>query len=96
MAPSILPIRPAKLLSSQDHLLPGQLKQTTFFFEVPLDYAAAASPANTIQLHAQRIVKHERPVFPAAADDAPAPEQPYLVYLEGGPGFGNRAPADHP
>ncbi|KAG5943896.1 hypothetical protein E4U53_006988 [Claviceps sorghi] len=96
MAPAILPIPPAKLLSSEDHLLPGQLKQTTLFFEVPLDYAAAPSSRNTIQLHARRVVKHERPIFPAGADDAQTDEKPYLIFLEGGPGFGNRAPADHP
>ncbi|KAG5974959.1 hypothetical protein E4U55_007950 [Claviceps digitariae] len=108
MAPSILPIPPAKLLSSEDYLLPGQLKQTTFFFQVPLDYAEPPSSRNTIQLYARRIVKHERPIVPeeaaaAAADGKPqddaaaaAAQKPYIIYLEGGPGFGNRSPADHP
>ncbi|KAG6002650.1 hypothetical protein E4U21_002910 [Claviceps maximensis] len=104
MAPSILSIPAAKILSCKDHLLPGQLKQTTFFFQVPLDYADAPSSRNTILLHARRIVKHERPVFPEKAaaaadqqtkDDADA-QKPYIIYLEGGPGFGNGAPADHP
>ncbi|KAG6002946.1 hypothetical protein E4U43_001002 [Claviceps pusilla] len=104
MAPSILPIPPAKLLSREDHLLPGQLKQTAFFFHVPLDYASAHSSRNTIQLYARRIVKHERPIFPEEAaadgktreDGAAAAQKPYIIYLEGGPGFGNRSPADHP
>ncbi|KAG6018487.1 hypothetical protein E4U41_003871, partial [Claviceps citrina] len=92
MAPSILPISPAKLLSRQDHLLPGQLRQTTFFFQVPLDYADPCSP--TIQLHARRVARHERPIFPPttetqAQDDE---QRPYMIYLEGGPGFGNRGP----
>ncbi|KID80151.1 Proline iminopeptidase [Metarhizium brunneum] len=94
MGPAILDIPPAKLLSSQDHLLPGQLKITTFFFQVPLDYENPS--ASSIQLYARRVVKHESPIFPPDEEDALKNTKPYMIYLEGGPGFGNRAPADHP
>ncbi|KAG5997074.1 hypothetical protein E4U52_005090 [Claviceps spartinae] len=102
MAPSVLPIPSAKLLSSKDHLLPGQLKQTSFFFEVPLDYAAPPSPTNTLRLHAQRIIQHTRPIVPPSSTPADeqaqtdAAQKPYIVYLEGGPGFGSPSPSGHP
>lgn len=94
MGPAILDIPTAKLLSSKDHLLPGQLKITSFFFEVPLDYENPS--AGSIQLYARRVVKHESPIFPPDEEDALKNVKPYIIYLEGGPGFGNRAPADHP
>lgn len=94
MRPAILDILTAKLLNSKDHILPGQLKITSFFFEVPLDYENPS--AGSIQLYARRVVRHESPIFPPEEEDAQKNIKPYMVYLEGGPGFGNRAPADHP
>ncbi|KHN96296.1 proline iminopeptidase [Metarhizium album ARSEF 1941] len=95
MAPAILDIPPAKLLSSKGHLLPGQLEITTFFFQVPLDYENPS--AGSIQLYARRLAKRQSPIFPPDDQDAQKDShKPYMVYLEGGPGFGNRAPADHP
>ncbi|PFH61782.1 hypothetical protein XA68_16311 [Ophiocordyceps unilateralis] len=95
-------IPPAKLLSSISHAVPGQLLVTELFFQVPLDYADAS--AGTITLFARRATKRERPVFPpdpssSSEDDDDKdepPQKPYMVYLEGGPGFGNREPQDHP
>ncbi|KAI9166972.1 Proline iminopeptidase aneH [Paramyrothecium foliicola] len=83
-------IPPAKLLSSKSYVVPGQLLVTELFFQVPLDYADPT--AGSITLFARRATKHEVPVFP---QDDPPPPKPYLVYLEGGPGFGNREPQDH-
>ncbi|KAF4594794.1 Proline iminopeptidase [Ophiocordyceps camponoti-floridani] len=92
----------ANLLSSTSHAVPGQLLVTELFFQVPLDYADES--AGTIILFARRATKRERPVFPpdpsSSSDDddekdGPSPK-PYMVYLEGGPGFGNREPQDHP
>lgn len=98
MAPLILDPPPAKLLSSREHLLPGQLKVTTLFFQVPLDYENPS--AGSIQLYARRIIKNERPIFPPDDDAASTNDRdvnkPYIIYLEGGPGFGNRSPSDHP
>ncbi|GAO13810.1 hypothetical protein UVI_02004680 [Ustilaginoidea virens] len=113
MRPAILDIPPAKLLSSKDHVVPGQCKVTAFFFEVPLDYENPS--AGSIQLYARRVAKNERPLFPPDDDDdddddddahndahahahahARGSIKPYMVYLEGGPGFGHRSPSDHP
>ncbi|KAI5465908.1 Alpha/Beta hydrolase protein [Mariannaea sp. PMI_226] len=88
--PEILDIPPAKLISSKTHILPGALLVTELFFRVPLDYAR---DIGSITLFARSVTKNETPIF---APDDEAPPKPYLVYLEGGPGFGNREPQDHP
>ncbi|PTB46870.1 uncharacterized protein TrAFT101_003691 [Trichoderma asperellum] len=81
----------AKLLRSKSHIVPGQLLVTEHFFQVPLDYSNPA--AGSITLFGRSATKHETPVFPP--DEPPSPK-PWIVYLEGGPGFGNREPQDHP
>ncbi|KAM5351646.1 hypothetical protein ACJ41O_004369 [Fusarium nematophilum] len=100
--PEILEIPPAKLVSSTSHAIPGQLNVTELFFKVPLDYTDPNG--NSITLFARRVTKNEVPIFPpdeddeesSAKDSTGAAPKPYLVYLEGGPGFGNREPQDHP
>ncbi|CEF83253.1 hypothetical protein FGSG_06836 [Fusarium graminearum PH-1] len=101
--PNILSIPSAEIISSKSHILPGQLHVTEFFFKVPLDYTDSDSGICT-KLFARRVRKHDVPIFPPDDDDnekkpkyenGEAPK-PYMVYLEGGPGFGNREPQDHP
>ncbi|KAF5004733.1 hypothetical protein FDECE_8777 [Fusarium decemcellulare] len=100
--PEIHTIPPAKLISSTSHVVPGQLSVTEFFFKVPLDYTDLDGPS--ITLFARRVRKHEVPIFPPQddeedgndKDETGATAKPYMVYLEGGPGFGNREPQDHP
>lgn len=101
--PEILSIPPAEIISSKSHILPGQLHVTEFFFNVPLDYNNIDG-GSSIKLFARRVKKHEVPIFPPEDDEnknnanykfEEAPK-PYMVYLEGGPGFGNREPQDHP
>ncbi|KAF4505238.1 hypothetical protein G6O67_007208 [Ophiocordyceps sinensis] len=92
-------IPPAELLSNVSHAVPGQLLVTELFFQVPLDYADPSG--GTITLFARRVSKLERPIFPPEHDDDShdyngAQLKPYMVYLEGGPGFGNREPNEHP
>jgi len=78
--------------------IPGQLVVAEFFFEVPLDYTDPHGP--TLQLFARAATKHAPPLDPA---DVPPPPQdpkavfsrPWLLYLEGGPGFGNKEPQDN-
>lgn len=89
-APARLSIAPAKLLSSRSHTVPGSLRVTELLFQVPLDHAA---PDATITLFGRLVAKHETPVF---APDAASAPKPLMVYLEGGPGFGNAQPQDHP
>ena len=92
-----LPTGPAKLISSKDHLVPGQLRVTELFFQVPLDYNNPEGPS--ITLFARRATKHDVPIGGSREADQHGDRghpKPYLVYLEGGPGFGNREPQDHP
>ncbi|KAJ4268379.1 hypothetical protein NW762_002442 [Fusarium torreyae] len=101
-SPEILSIPQAELISSKSHVLPGQLLVTELFFKVPLDYTDSNGPS--ITLFARRVKKHEVPIFLHDEDDdenttkdqTGDPPKPYMVYLEGGPGFGNREPQDHP
>ncbi|KAK4145494.1 Alpha/Beta hydrolase protein [Dichotomopilus funicola] len=88
-------IQAARRLSSRAHVLPGQLHITELFFEVPLNHAQPS--AGTIRLFGRRVRKHERPIVPLSAADRASKEDklPYLVYLEGGPGFGNKEPQNH-
>jgi pimeloyl-ACP methyl ester carboxylesterase len=73
---------------------PGQLHVTELFFEVPKNHARPE--AGTLTLFGRSVRKHERPIVPLSASDLASKEKlPYLVYLEGGPGFGNREPQNH-
>jgi pimeloyl-ACP methyl ester carboxylesterase len=75
--------------------IPGQLHVTELFFEVPKNHARPE--AGTLKLFGRSVRKHERPIVPLSASDLAKKEKlPYLVYLEGGPGYGNRQPQQHP
>ncbi|KAK4043636.1 Alpha/Beta hydrolase protein [Parachaetomium inaequale] len=87
-------VKAARLLSRRAHVLPGQLHVTELFFEVPKNHARPE--AGTLTLFGRSVRKHERPIVPLSAADLASKEKlPYLVYLEGGPGFGNREPQNH-
>ncbi|KAK0656735.1 Alpha/Beta hydrolase protein [Cercophora newfieldiana] len=86
-------VPPARLLSRKVHLIPGQLHVAELFFEVPKNYADPS--AGTLKLFGRSVRKHEKPVTPLGVKELDALDKlPYLVYLEGGPGFGNREPQD--
>ncbi len=85
--PTKLPVPPAKRLSSRTFNVPGKLTQTELWFEVPLDYANPA--AGTIKLFGRLATRRESPL---AAPVAPPAPKPYIVYLQGGPGFGCSPP----
>ncbi len=81
--------------SARSLTTPGQLHITELFFEVPKNHARP--DAGTLKLFGRSVRKNERPIVPLSATDQAAKEKlPYLVYLEGGPGFGNREPQNHP
>lgn len=80
----------AKLIGEKTHIVPKALVVDELFFQVPLDYASPSSA--TITLFARRVRKHQ---VPLAASTEPSAPKPYLVYLEGGPGFGNSQPQNH-
>ncbi|KAH6691622.1 proline iminopeptidase [Plectosphaerella plurivora] len=88
-------IQAARLLSRRSHVLPDQLLVSELFFEVPQDYKNLSR--GTLQLFGRTVTKHERPIVPLSEADAKkADQKPWLIYLEGGPGFGNREPQDSP
>ncbi|KAK4239815.1 Alpha/Beta hydrolase protein [Achaetomium macrosporum] len=84
-------VQAARLLSRRAHVLPGQLHVTELFFEVPKNHAKPE--AGSLKLFGRCVRKHERPIAPFPTSELEKKEKlPYLVYLEGGPGFGNREP----
>jgi pimeloyl-ACP methyl ester carboxylesterase len=67
---------------------------TELFFEVPRNYANPS--AGTLQLFGRSVRRHTRPIVPPLAASGPNEPLPYIVYLQGGPGFGNSEPEHHP
>ncbi|KAK3941568.1 Alpha/Beta hydrolase protein [Diplogelasinospora grovesii] len=88
-------VPPARLVSRRAHMIPGQLHVTELFFEVPISYAAPT--AGTLKLFARSVRKHVPSVASMANQNLEEEhvDKPYLVYLEGGPGFGNPEPQEH-
>ena len=77
------------------HIHLGQWLVKELFFEVPKNHANPEE--GTLKLFGRSITKHECPIVPLSKSDLAIKEQqPYLVYLEGGPGFGNRPPQQLP
>ncbi|KAL2178876.1 Alpha/Beta hydrolase protein [Thermothelomyces heterothallicus CBS 202.75] len=88
-------VQAARLQRSRSHVLPGQLHVTELFFEVPKNHARP--DAGSLTLFGRRVRRHERPTVPLSASDLASKEKlPYIVYLQGGPGFGNREPQNMP
>ncbi|KAH8727083.1 Alpha/Beta hydrolase protein [Phaeosphaeriaceae sp. PMI808] len=85
-------IQAAKILEQRSHLVPGKLRITEHFFQVPRDYSDPAS--GSIQLFARSALKAEKPVeIASVSNENPEKTQlPWLVYLQGGPGFECRSP----
>jgi len=76
--------------------LSGQLHVTELLFEVPRNYASP-SAGRRLRLFGRSVRKHERPIVPHSQTDLENLEKnPYMVFLEGGPGFGNREPQESP
>ncbi|KAH9880097.1 hypothetical protein J1614_002123 [Plenodomus biglobosus] len=89
-------IQAAKILEQRSHLVPGKLKVTEHFFQVPRDYSNPAS--GTIQLFARSALKAEKPADYTAAShtDSKKTQLPWFVYLQGGPGFECQSPQHMP
>ncbi|KAF2198767.1 alpha/beta-hydrolase [Delitschia confertaspora ATCC 74209] len=84
-------ISAAKILSERTYVVPGRLKITEHFFEVPRDYAKPS--LGNIQLFARSCLKADKPLFPPSVEENKKSQQlPWLLYLQGGPGFECRAP----
>ncbi|EGZ77133.1 alpha/beta-hydrolase [Neurospora tetrasperma FGSC 2509] len=83
-------IRPARLLSRTAHIL----RVTELTFEVPLNHSNLS--AGNLKIFGRQVTKHDTPIVPRTDSELEEyHRRPYLVYLEGGPGFGNREPQDH-
>ncbi|KAI1426926.1 Alpha/Beta hydrolase protein [Xylaria sp. FL1777] len=79
----------ARLVSqSKPYLAPGKLLVKELWFEVPLDHSKPQG--QTLKLFARSATKYERPIV----ESTEVVQRPYLVYLQGGPGFGTPAPQD--
>lgn len=84
-------IQPAKLLSQNSYISPKSLHIKELFFQVPLDHSQPHG--KTITLFAHCVTKRDPNANDQSSDTTP---KRYLVYLQGGPGFGNGSPQDHP
>ncbi|KAF2011598.1 alpha/beta-hydrolase [Aaosphaeria arxii CBS 175.79] len=87
-----IPIKAAKILSQRSHLVPGKMRITEHFFQVPRDHSNES--LGTIQLFARSARKAEKPADynPSPAeksnpDEIKKSQLPWLIYLQGGPGF---------
>ncbi|KAI0486194.1 alpha/beta-hydrolase, partial [Xylaria cf. heliscus] len=79
----------ARLISqTKPYLVPGKLLVKELWFEVPLDHARPRG--QTIKLFARSAIKYERPIV----ESNEVVQRPYLLFLQGGPGFGCPAPQD--
>lgn len=90
-----IPIRPAKLLSSTSHQVPGKLLVTELFFSVPLDHADP-DKSERLRIFCRCTEKFENPVGGKPPKSKDAEQSPFLVYIQGGPGFGSPPPQDFP
>ncbi|KAK4205322.1 Alpha/Beta hydrolase protein [Triangularia verruculosa] len=87
------PVQPAHLARSRSHIHSGGFHVTELFFEVPENYAHPED--GTIRLFARSIKRPEK-MIPGISKPEDEPRKPYLVYLEGGPGFAGPEPRGHP
>lgn len=82
----------AEVVSSKTHIVPRSLRVTEHMFKVPLDYDDPKG--ETITLFGRSVSRYEVPIVPSEKkDESPLP---YMVFLKGGPGFGNPEPQNHP
>lgn len=84
-------IPPAQLLHCKSHVSPGQHLVTELSFLVPLDYNDPAG--HKLKLFGCSVTRNERPIVPQAYQPQ---QRPWMVYNEGGPGYGNSEPESMP
>ncbi|OJJ50164.1 hypothetical protein ASPZODRAFT_1117486 [Penicilliopsis zonata CBS 506.65] len=79
----------AKLIDKRLHNVPGRLRVAELFFDVPVDYSKPNEA--TLRLFARSVRRFNTPVEPTKEDK----QLPWLVFLQGGPGMGCRAPQEY-
>lgn len=67
----------------------GKLRVAELFFDVPVDYSKPNG--TTLRLFARSVARFNKPVEPTKDEG----KLPWLVYLQGGPGFGCGAPQNY-
>jgi proline iminopeptidase len=67
----------------------GKLRVAELFFDVPVDYSKPNGI--TLRLFARSVARFNKPVEPTKDEG----KLPWLVYLQGGPGFGCGAPQNY-
>lgn len=67
----------------------GKLRVAELFFDVPVDYSKPNG--TTLRLFARSVTRFNKPVEPTKDEG----KLPWLVYLQGGPGFGCGAPQNY-
>ena len=88
--PSPIQISPAVLLSATPHVLPNRLLVTELFFSVPLDHSKLNG--RQIKIFCRSA---ERPLPAISTKDDDKHQLPYMVYVNGGPGFAAPQPQDY-
>ncbi|PIG89136.1 proline iminopeptidase [Aspergillus arachidicola] len=79
----------AKLVDKKLHNVPGKLRVAELLFDVPVNYSRPND--GTLRLFA-RSVRRLTTSFDAPKEDK---QLPWLVYLQGGPGYGCRPPQEN-
>lgn len=83
----------AKILEQRSFNVPGKLKITEYFFGgIPRDWSKPN--AGQLKLFARSVQKTEKPADPS--DEDKKQQLPWLVYLQGGPGYQCSPPQDWP
>ncbi|KZZ91968.1 prolyl peptidase [Ascosphaera apis ARSEF 7405] len=77
----------ARLVGASFNNVPGRLKVAELFFKVPLDYSKPEG--ETVKLFARSVRRR-----PSAAQVTKPEDLPWLLYLQGGPGYGCGQPQD--
>ena len=77
-----------RLQSISDSESLGKLRVGEFFFEVPLDYSRASN-GDAMRLFARSV---RRPATSFDRGESAKEQPPWLLYLQGGPGYGCGAP----
>lgn len=83
----------AELVSNNTRIVPGPLRVTEHFFSVPLDYDDP--DGDKITIFGRSVRGFEGPIAGSSADGGDT-DLPWMVFLAGGPGFGNGAPQNAP
>ncbi|KAF2665153.1 alpha/beta-hydrolase [Microthyrium microscopicum] len=80
----------ARILRWNSYNVPGRIRITEYYFEVPRDYSNPNS-SQTITLFARAGHRIHKPADPTTV----APHQPWMLFLQGGPGFGCSSPQNN-